>query len=90
MNDMTEPDTAVVTDKPPHDVCIYITNVSGTLEFEGHMNPDKAPETVDKSALVFTAFIAEQLPMLMQMAAASAKAKAPSALVDADGVQIET
>ena len=87
---MTESDTAVVTDKPPFDVCIYITNVAGTLEFEGHMNPDKAPESVDQSALVFTAFIAEQLPMLLQMAAASAKAKAPSALVDADGLQIET
>ena len=85
---MTESDIAVA--KPPFDVCIYITNVDGTLEFEGHMNPDKPAETVDKSALVFTAFIAEQLPMLMQMAAASAKAKASSALVDADGVQIET
>lgn len=88
MNNMTESDIAVA--KPLFDVCIYITNVNGMLEFEGHVNPDKPPETVDKSALVFTAFIAEQLPMLMQMAAASAKAKAPSALVDADGVQIET
>ena len=85
---MTEPET--VAAKPPHDVCIYITNVDGMLEFEGHVNPDKAPETVDPAALQFTAFVAEQLPMLMQMAAASAKAKAPSALVDVDGLQIET
>ena len=81
---MNETDTAAVPEKPPFDVCIYITNVNGTLEFEGHMNPDKAPETVDQSALVFTAFIDEQLPMLMQMAAVSAKEKEPVAFVDAD------
>ena len=84
---MTESDIAVASEKPPFDVCIYITNVDGTLEFEGHVNPDKPLEAIDQCALQFTSFVAAQLPMLMQMAATAAQ---PSRLLDADGVQIES
>ena len=74
MTDATA-DTVVEAPATPWDVMITLTEVEGNLTFEGRMNPDKAPDDVATSALAFTNFLADQLPMLVQMASASTQIK---------------